>query len=90
MLEILGEKIHDSRFLGLLRNMLRAGYLEDWEWNETLSGAPQGGVVSPILSNIWLYCHECGWPPVWYGSSSVTGPQARRTRARAAWALWKP
>ena len=54
MLEILGEKIHDSRFLGLLRNMLRAGYLEDWEWNETLSGAPQGGVVSPILSNIYL------------------------------------
>ena len=54
MLKILGEKIHDSRFLGLLRNMLRAGYLEDWEWNETLSGAPQGGVVSPILSNIYL------------------------------------
>src|ERR1700746_3134075 len=54
MLEILGEKIHDSRFLGLLRNMLRAGYLEDWEWNETLSGVPQGGVVSPILSNIYL------------------------------------
>src|SRR6201998_1573611 len=54
MLTILGEKILDSRFLGLLRNMLRAGYLEDWEWNETLSGAPQGGVVSPILSNIYL------------------------------------
>jgi retron-type reverse transcriptase len=54
MLKILGEKIHDSRFLGLLRNMLQAGYLEDWEWNETLSGAPQGGVVSPILSNIYL------------------------------------
>src|SRR6201981_455743 len=54
MLGILGEKILDSRFLGLLRNMLRAGYLEDWEWTESLSGAPQGGVVSPILSNIYL------------------------------------
>jgi len=53
-LEILGEKIHDNRFLGLLRNMLQAGYLEDWKWNATLSGAPQGGVVSPILSNIYL------------------------------------
>ena len=55
MLEILGENIHDNRFLRLVRNMLRAGYLEDWKWNATLSGAPQGGVVSPILSNIYLH-----------------------------------
>jgi group II intron reverse transcriptase/maturase len=54
LLGILGERIHDNRFLRLLRNMLRAGYLEDWEWNATLSGAPQGGVASPILSNIYL------------------------------------
>jgi group II intron reverse transcriptase/maturase len=54
MLGILGEKIHDNRFLRLLRNMLQAGYLEDWNWNATFSGAPQGGVVSPILSNIYL------------------------------------
>ena len=54
MLDTLGEKIHDNRFLRLLRNMLRAGYLEDWEWNATLSGAPQGSVLSPILSNIYL------------------------------------
>src|SRR3954449_599366 len=54
LLTILGEHIHDNRFLRLLRNMLRAGYLEDWVWNATPSGAPQGGVVSPILSNIYL------------------------------------
>jgi hypothetical protein len=54
MVSILAEKIHDNRFLRLMRNMLRAGYLEDWRWNATLSGAPQGGVVSPILSNIYL------------------------------------
>ena len=54
MLGMLGEKIHDNRLLRLLRNMLQAGYLEDWEWNATLSGAPQGGVASPILSNIYL------------------------------------
>ena len=47
MLEILAENIHDNRFLRLVRNMLQAGYLEDWEWNATLSGAPQGGVVIP-------------------------------------------
>ena len=34
--------------------MLQAGYLEDWIWNTTLSGAPQGGVLSPILSNVYL------------------------------------
>lgn len=54
MITTLSEKIVDNRFLRLLRNMLRAGYLEDWVWNATLSGAPQGGVVSPILSNIYL------------------------------------
>ena len=55
MLSILAEKIHDNRFLRLLRNMLTAGYLEDWVWNATLSGAPQGGVLSPLLSNIYLH-----------------------------------
>src|SRR4249920_2352600 len=55
LLRILAEKIHDQRFLRLVRNMLRAGYLEDWEYHETLSGCPQGGVVSPVLSNIYLH-----------------------------------
>jgi retron-type reverse transcriptase len=47
MIAILAEKIHDNRFLRLMRNMLEAGYLEDWTWNATHSGAPQGGVVTP-------------------------------------------
>ncbi|WP_019031110.1 reverse transcriptase/maturase family protein [Salinispora arenicola] len=55
MLSTLAEHIHDNRFLRLVRNMLTAGYLEDWVWNATLSGAPQGGVASPILSNIYLH-----------------------------------
>jgi len=52
LLGILAAKIQDQRFLRLIRNMLRAGYLQDWEFHDTLSGCPQGGVVSPILSNI--------------------------------------
>jgi group II intron reverse transcriptase/maturase len=54
MISVLAEHIHDNRFLRLIKGMLRAGYLEDWIWNATLSGAPQGGVVSPVLSNIYL------------------------------------
>jgi len=54
MLSILAERIHDGRLLRLISHMLRAGYLEDWRWNATLSGAPQGGVASPVLSNIYL------------------------------------
>src|SRR5213083_990088 len=55
MLSILGEKIRDNRFLRLIKQMLQAGYLEDWEYHDTLSGVPQGGVVSPVLSNIYLH-----------------------------------
>jgi group II intron reverse transcriptase/maturase len=55
MIRTLAEKIHDNRFLRLVRNMLTAGYLEDWTWGATLSGAPQGGVASPVLSNIYLH-----------------------------------
>jgi hypothetical protein len=54
LMAILAEKIRDNRFLRLIRNMLKAGYLEDWEHHDTLSGCPQGGVVSPLLSNIYL------------------------------------
>jgi group II intron reverse transcriptase/maturase len=54
MVKALSEKVHDNRFLRLIQNMLEAGYLEDWTWGATLSGVPQGGVVSPVLSNIYL------------------------------------
>jgi group II intron reverse transcriptase/maturase len=54
LLGILAEKIQDNRFLRLIRNMLKAGYLEDWDYRDTLSGVPQGGTVSPVLSNIYL------------------------------------
>jgi group II intron reverse transcriptase/maturase len=54
MLSILRENIHGNRFLRLVDNLLKAGYLEEWYYHRTLSGTPQGGVISPILSNIYL------------------------------------
>jgi group II intron reverse transcriptase/maturase len=54
MIGILAENIHDGRFLRLIGHMLTAGYLEDWRWYATLSGCPQGGIASPVLSNIYL------------------------------------
>jgi group II intron reverse transcriptase/maturase len=55
LLSILAEDIHDNRLLRLISNMLKAGYLEAWRYNETLSGTPQGSIVSPILANVYLH-----------------------------------
>jgi group II intron reverse transcriptase/maturase len=54
LISLLSEKIHDGRFIRLVKQLLDAGYLEDWKFNQTLSGVPQGSIVSPILSNILL------------------------------------
>ena len=54
LLDMLKEHIHDERFIRFMRELFDAGYMEDWRYNETLSGVPQGGIVSPILSNILL------------------------------------
>jgi group II intron reverse transcriptase/maturase len=54
MLSALAEHIRDGRFLQLIERMLKAGYLEDWRWHATLSGTPQGGIASPVMSSIYL------------------------------------
>src|SRR5260370_8958610 len=54
LLSTLGEHIQDGRFLGLVKKLLDAGYLEEWKLNKTLSGVPQGSILSPVLSNILL------------------------------------
>ncbi len=54
LLDILRENITDNRFLRLIQGLLQAGYLEEWRYNPSLSGTPQGGTVSPILANIYM------------------------------------
>jgi hypothetical protein len=89
MLSILAENIHDNRFLRLIRQMLQAGYLEDWEWNATLSGCPQGGVVSPILSSIYLdrldkFAETVLIPEYTRGGFRKDNPEYGRVRMAAA------
>ena len=92
MVSILAEKIRDNRFLRLIRQMLKAGYLEDWTWHATHSGAPQGGIISPILSNMYLdrldkFAETVLIPEYTRGIIRVANPgYARLTRAiRDAW-----
>jgi group II intron reverse transcriptase/maturase len=54
LLSILRETIHDGRLIALIEGLLKAGYVENWRYNKTLSGTPQGGIVSPLLANIYL------------------------------------
>lgn len=84
LINILQEKIHDNRFIRLLSGLLKAGYLEDWKFNNTFSGVPQGGVVSPILSNIVLdrldkYVEQQLIPANTKGSQRKTNPPIRQT-----------
>jgi len=87
MVSIPAEKIRDNRFLRLIRQMLKAGYLEDWTWHATHSGAPQGGIISPILSNIYLdrldkFAETVLIPEYTRGIIRVANPEyARLTRA---------
>ena len=53
-MNILRKNIHDNRFLRLIEGALKAGYCEEWTYHPSLSGTPQGGIVSPILSTIYL------------------------------------
>lgn len=54
LINTLCEHIDDERFIRLVRKFLNAGYIEDWKFQHTYSGTPQGGIVSPILANIYL------------------------------------
>jgi len=55
MIRLLEKKIDDDKFIRLIWKFLKAGYVEDWKFHKTYSGTPQGGIISPVLSNIYLH-----------------------------------
>ena len=54
LIDTLRERISDERFIRLIWKFLKAGYIEDFTFHNTYSGTPQGGIISPILANIYL------------------------------------
>lgn len=55
LINLLRKKINDEKFIDLIWKFLKAGFLEDWQYRKTYSGTLQGGIISPILSNIYLH-----------------------------------
>jgi hypothetical protein len=52
---LINQKIKDARLIKLIHKFMKAGYVEDWRYHGTYSGTPQGGIISPILANIYLH-----------------------------------
>ncbi len=89
LLRILKRKIKDTSFLKLIREMLKAGYMENWTYHKTYSGTPQGGIVSPLLANIVLngldeFVEDELIPRNTKGKKRKWNPEYRKLEYRAA------
>lgn len=54
IIKLLSDKLYDPRFIRLISQLLKTGYIEGWKYNKTYSGVPQGSIIGPILTNIVL------------------------------------
>jgi RNA-directed DNA polymerase len=80
ILNCLRKRIKDERFIDLIRQMLQAGVMEDCHYERTYSGAPQGGLCSPILMNIVLHEFDCWMEEHWQANPLPFTPKQKRER----------
>ncbi len=85
LLDIIRRDIHDGRLVALIEDLLKAGYLESWQYHETLSGTPQGGIISPLLANVYLteldrFVEDTLKPAYWRGKGRKANPEYTRNR----------
>ncbi len=96
LLKLVGRRVGDVKVLRLIRAWLKAGVLEEGKVTHPDRGSPQGGVISPVLSNIMLHEVDRQWCDgegnalggvrlVRYADDMVLAGQVRRTRLRQAW-----
>ena len=71
LMEFLERRIADPWMLRLIRKWLRAGVSEDGEWSRTEVGTPQGSVISPLLSNIYLHYVLDQWVTEWRKNKAI-------------------
>lgn len=85
LMDILSRDIKDGRLLNLIRMCLEAGYVEDWQYHQTHSGTPQGGIISPLLANIYMheldsFVEDVLIPQYTRGKERKTNPEYNRLR----------
>ena len=86
ILNCLRKRIKDERFIDLIRRMLKAGVMENFRYEQTYSGTPQGGLVSPILSNVVLHEFDCWMEDHWQTNPPTLTPKQQRARMNPEYA----
>jgi RNA-directed DNA polymerase len=85
LMQAVQERICDQAVLKLLRAMLRVGVMQDGQVRRPVTGTPQGGVISPLLANVYLHRLDRAWR---HGQDGVlvryADDRAPRTRLEVA------